>query len=146
MQGAAKKGAAEGQQKKTREKLNNATLFRPDSYLKFLSEVPKGRVITPAAVSDKFKINASLARKALKDMARQKLIARVITHSSLYVYTRTAEQIRIADEKAAAAAKMEADQAAKKAAKGGGAAAKPAAAAKKGGKEAAAEKDEKEEK
>lgn len=51
---------------KAREKLNNATLFRPEQYLKFLAEVPKGRVITPAAVSDKFKINASLARKALK--------------------------------------------------------------------------------
>ncbi len=115
-------------------------MFRPDTYLKFLSEVPKGRVITPAAVSDKFKINASLARKALKDMARQKLIQRVISHSSLYVYTRTAEQIRIADEKAAQAAKSEADQAAKKAAKAGGAAGKaaaPAAAAKgKGGKDA----------
>jgi small subunit ribosomal protein S25e len=114
-----------------------ATLFRPDSYLKFLSEVPKGRVITPAAVSDKFKINASLARKALKDMARQKLIARVVSHSSLYLYTRTAEQIKQADEKAAQAAKLEADQAAKKAAKAAPkeTAKAPAKGAKKGEEE-----------
>merc|ERR1712000_14339 len=111
--GAAKKVV----QVKTREKLNNATLFRPEGYIKFLSEVPKGRVITPASVSDKFKINASLARKALKDMARQKLIERVVTHSSLMVYTRTAAQTKLAEDRAAAALKAEAEQAEKKAAK-----------------------------
>lgn len=97
-----------------REKLNNQTLFRPDSYVKFLSEVPKGRVITPASVSDKFKVSASLARRALKDMARQKLICRVISHSSLYLYTRTAAQIKAADERAAAQQKAEEAALAKK--------------------------------
>merc|ERR1712065_73533 len=93
-------GAAKKEVKvKTREKLNNATLFRPEGYVKFLNEVPKGRVITPASVSDKFKINASLARRVLKDMARRKMIERVVVHSSLHVYTRTAAQTKLAEEK-----------------------------------------------
>merc|ERR1711880_12280 len=107
-------GAAKKEVKvKTREKLNNATLFRPEGYVKFLNEVPKGRVITPAAVSDKFKINASLARKVLRDMHRRKMITRVVSLSSLYLYTRTAEQTKIAEEKAAAALKAEEEAAAK---------------------------------
>merc|ERR1711991_719353 len=101
-------GAAKKEVKvKTREKLNNATLFRPEGYVKFLNEVPKGRVIMPASVSDKFKINASLARRVLKDMSRQKLIDRVVSHSSCYIYMRTAAQTKLADEKAAAALKAE---------------------------------------
>merc|ERR1711991_770905 len=106
------------------EKLNNPTLFRPENYTKFLNDVPKGRVITPASVSDKFKINASLARKALKDMARRKMIERVVVHSSLHVYTRTAAQTKLAEEKAAAALKAEQEAAEKKAAKAAKAAGK----------------------
>lgn len=59
-----------------------------------------------------------------------------VSHHGLYLYTRTAEQVRLADEKAAAALKQEEAQAAKKAAaaakgKAKDAAAAPAAGAKK---------------
>merc|ERR1711916_77944 len=92
---------------RSREKLNNATLFRPDVYQKFLADTPKGRVISPATVSDKFKVSASLARRALKDMARKKLIKRVVTHQSLYLYTRTDEEAKAAAERAIAQQKAE---------------------------------------
>ena len=97
-----------------REKLNNATLFRPDTYEAFLKEVPKGRVITCSSVSDKFKITASLARKVLKDMAAKDLIKPVVSHNTLLVFTRTDEQTKLADEKAAAALKAEQEQIARK--------------------------------
>merc|ERR1711916_335700 len=103
-----KMGAAKKEVKvKTKEKLNNSTLFRPENYTKFLNDVPKGRVITPASVSDKFKINE-----------------RVVVHSSLHVYTRTAAQTKLAEEKAAAALKAEQEAAEKKAAKAAKAAGK----------------------
>lgn len=94
-------------------------------------------MITPAAVSDKYKINASLARKALKEMARQKLIRRVVVHNGLHLYTRTEATIKEAEQKASAAAAAEA----KKAAAKGGKAAPAAAAPAKGGKKEAAPKE-----
>jgi small subunit ribosomal protein S25e len=50
---------------KNKEKVNNAILFDKTSYEKMLSEVPKFKMITVSILSDRLRINCSLARRAL---------------------------------------------------------------------------------
>lgn len=46
------------------------------------------KVITTAAVSEKLKINGSLARRALKELMAKGLIKQVSYHKDLAIYTR----------------------------------------------------------
>ena len=46
------------------------------------------KLITASMVSERLKINVSLARNAIKDLAAKKLIREVSKHSSQVVYTR----------------------------------------------------------
>ncbi|GJX11078.1 gypsy type transposase [Tanacetum coccineum] len=71
-----KKKWSKGKQK---EKVNNMVLFDKATYDKLLSEAPKFKLITPSILSDRLRINGSLARKAIKD-----LMARVIQLSSRF--------------------------------------------------------------
>jgi small subunit ribosomal protein S25e len=73
---------------KVKDVSNNAVIFDPANYEKFLKEVPNIKLITPSTVSDRFKINASLARRALKDMQVKGLIRLVKAHASQLIYTR----------------------------------------------------------
>ena len=50
---------------KNKEKVNNAILFDKTSFEKMLSEVPKFKMITISILSDRLRINCSLARRAL---------------------------------------------------------------------------------
>ena len=50
---------------KNKEKVNNAILFDKASFEKMLSEVPKFKMITISILSDRLRINCSLARRAL---------------------------------------------------------------------------------
>ena len=73
---------------KAKEKVNNAVLFDQDLYKKVLAEAPKQRLITPANLSEKFKLNGSLARKAIKHLYEKGLIRRIAHHHSTQIYTR----------------------------------------------------------
>lgn len=50
---------------KNKEKVNNAILFTKESFDKMLAEVPKFKMITVSILSDRLRINCSLARRAL---------------------------------------------------------------------------------
>ena len=50
---------------KNKEKVNNAILFDKTSFEKMLAEVPKFKMITISILSDRLRINCSLARRAL---------------------------------------------------------------------------------
>jgi small subunit ribosomal protein S25e len=50
---------------KNKEKVNNAILFDKTSYEKMLAEVPKFKMITVSILSDRLRINCSLARRVL---------------------------------------------------------------------------------
>ncbi|KAF6171180.1 hypothetical protein GIB67_027986 [Kingdonia uniflora] len=63
-------------------------LFDQASYDKLLVEAPKYKHITPAILSDRLRINGSLARRAIKDLMAKGLIRMVSSHSSLKIYTR----------------------------------------------------------
>lgn len=46
------------------------------------------KLITPSAVSERLKVNGSLARKALKHLMAEGLIREVAYHSAQSIYTR----------------------------------------------------------
>ncbi|CAN6439200.1 unnamed protein product [Victoria cruziana] len=80
-----KKKWSKGKQK---EKVNNMVLFDQASYDKLLTEVPKYKLITPSILSDRLRINGSLARRAIKDLMARGSIRMISAHSSQQIYTR----------------------------------------------------------
>ena len=80
-----KKKWSKGKQK---EKVNNMVLFDQATYDKLLVEVPKYKLITPSILSDRLRINGSLARKAIKDLMAKGSIRMISAHSSQQIYTR----------------------------------------------------------
>uniref|UniRef100_A0A0E0C6S9 40S ribosomal protein S25 n=1 Tax=Oryza meridionalis TaxID=40149 RepID=A0A0E0C6S9_9ORYZ len=73
---------------KQKEKVNNSVLFDQATYDKLLSEVPKYKQITPSVLSERLRINGSLARRAIKDLMDRGLIRMVSVHCSQQIYTR----------------------------------------------------------
>merc|ERR1712137_970419 len=67
---------------KVKEKSNNAVFFDEATYEKLLSDVPKSRLITVSTISDKLRVNGSLARVAIKDLEAKGKIKRVSVHRS----------------------------------------------------------------
>ncbi|KAK4788615.1 hypothetical protein SAY86_019934 [Trapa natans] len=81
-----KKKWSKGKQK---EKVNNMVLFDQATYDKMLTEAPKYKLITPSILSDRLRINGSLARKAIRELMARGLIRMVSAHSSQQIYTRS---------------------------------------------------------
>ena len=71
-----------------RDKLDNAALFDKVTYDKLCKEVPNYKLITPAVVSERLKIRASLARRALQELLSKGLIREVVKHHTQVIYTR----------------------------------------------------------
>ncbi|XP_047328281.1 40S ribosomal protein S25-2-like [Impatiens glandulifera] len=80
-----KKKWSKGKQK---EKVNNMVLFDKATYDKLLTEAPKFKLVTPSILSDRLRVNGSLARKAIKELMEKGLIRLVSSHSSQQIYTR----------------------------------------------------------
>jgi len=77
---------------KVKEKLANAVLFDKVTYERMLNDTPKQKLITPSIISEKLKVNGSLARKAVKELVSKNLIRPILTHSSQAIYTRATNQ------------------------------------------------------
>lgn len=75
-----------------KEKMNNAVLFEKPVYDKLMAEAPKYKMITTSILSDRLRINCSLARKAIKLLLDQGLIRCVQKHSAQVIYTRASNQ------------------------------------------------------
>mmetsp|Transcript_88 Transcript_88/g.143 ORF Transcript_88/g.143 Transcript_88/m.143 type:complete len:113 (-) Transcript_88:78-416(-) len=73
---------------KVREKMANKVLFDNDTYERLQKEIPKMKLITPSALVERLKVNAALARAALKDLDERGIIKMVAHHSSQQIYTR----------------------------------------------------------
>jgi len=73
---------------KQKEKLNHQVLFDDAGFEKMLTEVPKYKLITPSVLSDRLRINVSLARKALDELVQRGSIRLVSKHSKQTIYTR----------------------------------------------------------
>eukprot|EP01115_Flamella_aegyptia_P014400 TRINITY_DN81919_c0_g1_i1.p1 TRINITY_DN81919_c0_g1~~TRINITY_DN81919_c0_g1_i1.p1 ORF type:complete len:110 (+),score=28.39 TRINITY_DN81919_c0_g1_i1:41-370(+) len=73
---------------KTKEKADNAVFFTPEIHTRLIEEVPNGKVITVSHVSDKLKVNGSVARAGIRELCEKGLIKPVHTHHRQLIYTR----------------------------------------------------------
>merc|ERR1712176_998343 len=94
---AAAAASSKGKKKKwskgkVKEKVNNMVLFDKPTYDKLISEVPKYKMITPSILSDRLRINGSLARKAVKILLDEGHVRPIVTHGSQMIYTRSTNQ------------------------------------------------------
>ena len=81
-----KKKWSKGKQK---DKVENAVLFDKVLWDKLNKEIPKAKLITPSIISERIRVNGSLARQAIKVLEEQGHIVRVGEPSSkLQIYTR----------------------------------------------------------
>jgi len=71
-----------------KESVNNQVLFDKATYDKLQSEVPKYKMITTSILSDRLRINGSLARAAMKELLEKGQIKAVAQHSKQQIYTR----------------------------------------------------------
>mmetsp|Transcript_11837 Transcript_11837/g.20310 ORF Transcript_11837/g.20310 Transcript_11837/m.20310 type:complete len:109 (-) Transcript_11837:176-502(-) len=74
---------------KVKEKANNLVLFDEETYDKLYKEAPKWKLITPSVLSERLRINGSLARKAIKELMAKDEIRLVCASSSQWIYTRS---------------------------------------------------------
>uniref|UniRef100_A0A2I3HA43 40S ribosomal protein S25 n=1 Tax=Nomascus leucogenys TaxID=61853 RepID=A0A2I3HA43_NOMLE len=74
------------------DKLNNLVLFDKATYNELYKEVPKYKLITPAVVSERWKIQGSLARAALQELLSKGLIKLVSKHRAQVIYTRNTKR------------------------------------------------------
>ncbi|KDD76826.1 ribosomal protein S25 [Helicosporidium sp. ATCC 50920] len=77
---------------KMKEKVNNQVLFDKATYEKLNGEVPKYKMITPSILSDRLRINGSLARAAIRELLEQGLIKEVSKTHRQQVYTRATKE------------------------------------------------------
>merc|ERR1719160_1844342 len=74
---------------KVKEKLANLVMFDQATYDKMMKEIPKAKLITTAVVSERLKVNGSVARQAIRHLEEKGLIAHVgEKHHALMIYTR----------------------------------------------------------
>merc|ERR1712124_186739 len=90
---AKSKGGAAAKKKKwskgkVREKLNTLVVFDQATYDRMMKEVATFKLVTPSAISERLKVNGSLARKAIQECLKAGTIKLVDKHSNQYIYTR----------------------------------------------------------
>merc|ERR1712151_85863 len=74
---------------KVKEKLQNAVMGDKGTYDKMMKEIPKAKLITNAVVSERLKVNGSVARQAIRHLEEIGLIGHVgDKHAAMMIYTR----------------------------------------------------------
>eukprot|EP00747_Dinoflagellata_sp_TGD_P087662 gnl/TRDRNA2_/TRDRNA2_163708_c0_seq1.p2 gnl/TRDRNA2_/TRDRNA2_163708_c0~~gnl/TRDRNA2_/TRDRNA2_163708_c0_seq1.p2 ORF type:complete len:113 (+),score=42.99 gnl/TRDRNA2_/TRDRNA2_163708_c0_seq1:83-421(+) len=74
---------------KVKEKLANLVMFDKATYDRMLKEIPKAKLITPSVVSERLKVNGSIARLGIRHLEEKGLIASVCEkHHAQMIYTR----------------------------------------------------------
>merc|ERR1712093_397919 len=88
----SKGGAAAKKKKwskgKVREKLNNSVCFDQGTYDRMMKEAGNFKLVTPSVLSERLKINGSLARRAIQELLNAGTIKLVDKHSNQLIYTR----------------------------------------------------------
>eukprot|EP01128_Nolandella_sp_AFSM9_P012100 TRINITY_DN8954_c0_g1_i1.p3 TRINITY_DN8954_c0_g1~~TRINITY_DN8954_c0_g1_i1.p3 ORF type:complete len:106 (+),score=44.62 TRINITY_DN8954_c0_g1_i1:441-758(+) len=70
-----------------RDKVSLAIALTPDMLAKLEADVPKYKLITTSVISDRLKVNGSLARACIKHLVEKKVIVAVSTHNMQGIYT-----------------------------------------------------------
>ncbi|RHY08398.1 hypothetical protein DYB25_006691, partial [Aphanomyces astaci] len=89
MAGGRGKGKKKWSKGKVREKTANKVLFDQETYDRMLKEVPKMKLITASAVVERLKVNATLARAAIRELEVKGDIKVVTKHRCQLIYTRS---------------------------------------------------------
>ncbi|CAG8521610.1 19871_t:CDS:2 [Gigaspora rosea] len=84
---------------KVKDKANNAVVLDKATYDKLQKEVPTYKLITPAVLVDRLRVNGSLARIAIRELEAKGSIRKISTHSSLPIYTRATAAMDKPEEK-----------------------------------------------
>ena len=63
-------------------------LFDQQTYDRLMLDVPKMKLITPSVIVERFKVNGSLARKAITQLVNSKVIKVVSFTNKQGIYTR----------------------------------------------------------
>merc|ERR1711907_778373 len=90
---AKSKGGASAKKKKwskdkVREKLNNAVTFDQPTSDKMMKEAAMFKLVTPSVISERLKVNGSLARRAITELLNAGSIRCIDKHSAQKIYTR----------------------------------------------------------
>merc|ERR1712196_314650 len=72
---------------KVREKLNAVTFDQP-TYDKMMKEAAMFKLVTPSVISERLKVNGSLARRAITELLNAGSIRCIDKHSAQKIYTR----------------------------------------------------------
>ena len=74
---------------KVKEKAQLAVLFDKGCYDKLMKEIPKAKIITTSIVSERCKVNGSMARQAIRYLERKGLIVPAgDQHATMPLFTR----------------------------------------------------------
>eukprot|EP01016_Furgasonia_blochmanni_P054533 TRINITY_DN8_c0_g4_i1.p1 TRINITY_DN8_c0_g4~~TRINITY_DN8_c0_g4_i1.p1 ORF type:complete len:222 (-),score=91.01 TRINITY_DN8_c0_g4_i1:75-659(-) len=84
---SSKKGKKKWSKGKVKEKLALAVFFDQATFDKLNSDIPKLKLITPSIVSDKLKVNMSIARRGIRYLKEKGLIKNVDHHASFPLCT-----------------------------------------------------------
>ncbi|KAI8613100.1 S25 ribosomal protein-domain-containing protein [Chytriomyces sp. MP71] len=98
---------------RSKDKANNAVIFDKVTYEKLFKEVPTYKLITPSVLVDRLKINGSLARVAVRELAAKGLIKAVVISKKQAIYTRATKEedaVPVATEKKVKAPKKKASE------------------------------------
>merc|ERR1719410_784153 len=89
-QQAASKAQAASKSKgaKAKENVEKVVVYDQKLYDQMLKDVPTYKLITTAIVSDRLKVNASLARRSINQPEKEGKIKRVIKSGNQLIYTR----------------------------------------------------------
>merc|ERR1712113_711776 len=84
------KGAKKKKSKtKVKENVEKVVVYDQKLYDQMLKDVPTYKLITTAIVSDRLKVNASLARRSINQLEKEGKIKRVIKSGNQLIYTRS---------------------------------------------------------
>merc|ERR1719354_84312 len=90
-QAAAGKAQAASKGAKVKENVEKVVVYDQKLYDQMLKDVPTYKLITTAIVSDRLKVNASLARRSINELEKEGKIKRVIKSGNQLIYTRSHE-------------------------------------------------------
>ncbi len=83
--GAKKKKWSKG---KVKDKANNAVMLDKNQYDKLFKEVGSYRLVSVSVLVDRLKINGSLARRALVELAEKGVIKEIESHHAQKIYSK----------------------------------------------------------
>merc|ERR1712228_286942 len=113
---AALAGSKKSKKKKwakgrVKEKKNNAAVLMPDDYSGAMRDIPKMKLVSVSAVSEKLRITGSLAKRLIRKLAKEGTLTKRYDSAGFLLYTKSAKQIALEKEQKAKAEAAAAEKA-----------------------------------